>query len=153
MDSPALHLPPNCQTVVDRLIAAGRADDRVLAAFLGGSYARGTADAHSDLDLGLITTDAAYDGFIDGLRGFVGQLGEPVFFESFSLPSLVFFIFADGTECELVVGREGAFHHIHSGPYRVLIDKTGILADAVFTWPDVERQEQAETLRRLIYWF
>src|SRR3712207_4626902 len=45
------------------------------------------------------------------------------------------------------------FHHIHSGPYRVLIDNTGILADAVFTWPDVERQEQAETLRRLIYWF
>jgi predicted nucleotidyltransferase len=32
----------------------------VAAAFLGGSYARGTADAYSDLDLGLIITDAAH---------------------------------------------------------------------------------------------
>jgi hypothetical protein len=153
MNAPAHPLPPNGQAIVDRLIAAGHADDRVLAAFLGGSYARGTADAYSDLDLGLITTDAAYDGFLDGLRGFVGKLGAPVFFERFGLPFLVFFIVADGTECELVVGRAGSFQHIHSGPYRVLLDKTGLLTDAVFTWPAVAPAEQTETLRRLITWF
>ncbi|HEX6383969.1 MAG TPA: nucleotidyltransferase domain-containing protein [Anaerolineae bacterium] len=49
----------NHQIVIDRFVASCRADERVVAAFLGGSYARGAADEYSDLDLYLITTDRA----------------------------------------------------------------------------------------------
>ena len=51
---------------MNRFVAACQADERVVAAFLGGSYARGTADAYSDLDLCLITTDEAYEDFCRG---------------------------------------------------------------------------------------
>ena len=76
MSNPAIPLPPAFQTVVDRFVAACAADQRVLAAFLGGSYATGAADEHSDLDLGLITTDEAYDEFMAGREGFIRLLGE-----------------------------------------------------------------------------
>ena len=36
---------------------------------------------------------------------------------------------------------------------RVLLDKKGILAGAVFPWPEPAQAEQIERLRSLIYWF
>ena len=59
MDSQKLQQPQHHQAVLNYFVTAGLADERVVAAFLGGSYARGTADAYSDLDLYLITTDEA----------------------------------------------------------------------------------------------
>ena len=146
---------PHHQVVMNRFVAACQADERVVAAFLGGSYARGTADAYSDLDFGLITTDEAYNGFFAGRKAFIRRLGEPVFMEDYTGDGgdFVFFIFPDGTEVELALGRESHFTHIHSGPYRVLLDKKGILAGAVFSWHEPARAEQIETLRRLVYWF
>ena len=79
MDSQDLHLPPHYQMVLNRFVAACQSDERVVAAFLGGSYARGTADGYSDLDLGLITTDEAYEDFVAQREAFIRQLGEPVF--------------------------------------------------------------------------
>jgi hypothetical protein len=138
---------------LDRFVAACQADERVVAAFLGGSYARGKADPYSDLDLGLITSDEAYESFLAGREAFIRLLGEPLFFEDFDLPSNIFFIFPDDTEGELAIGRESAFTHIHGGPYRVLLDKKDILAGAVFPWHEADLTEQVETLRRLVYWF
>jgi len=153
MNSHILRLPAGRQAVVDRFVAACEADERVLAAFLGGSHARGEADAYSDLDLGLITTDAAYEDSLAGLGAFIRRLGEPIFLESFGRPYIHFFILADGTECELALGREGDFRQIHAGPFHVLLDKTGILRGVAFEWPEVDRAEQSETLRRLVAWF
>jgi predicted nucleotidyltransferase len=62
---------------MERFVAACREDERVMAAFLGGSYARGTADAHSDLDLYVITTDGAFDAFCVERAAFIRNLGEP----------------------------------------------------------------------------
>jgi predicted nucleotidyltransferase len=146
-------LPPHHQAALDRFVTACRADERVVAAFLGGSYARGAADAYSDLDLGLITADEAYDDFLAGREAFIRRLGEPVFLESFDRPDNIFFIFPDGTEGELAMGREGQFTHIHSGPYRVLLDRRGVLTNAVFPRPEPDPAEQRETLRRLVAWF
>ena len=153
MESATMQLPPHYQAVLGGFVAACRADERVVAAFLGGSYARGAADAYSDLDLGLITADAAYEDFLAGREAFIRRLGEPVFLEDFDHPSNLFFIFPDGTEGELAVGREGEFTHIHAGPYRVLVDKQGVLANAVFPRPEPDPAEQRETLRRLVAWF
>jgi predicted nucleotidyltransferase len=153
MQTQGIQPPSNYQAVIDRFVAACRADERVVAAFLGGSYAAGNADAHSDLDLCLITTDDAYNGFLADRGAFIRLLGEPVFLESFNRADVVFFILADGAECELAAGRESDFRGIHGGPYRTLLDTKGILDGAVFPWHTVDHAEQTETLRRLVTWF
>jgi hypothetical protein len=153
MNAHGLKLPARQQAVIDRFVAACRADERVVAAILGGSYVRGEADAHSDLDLSLITTDGAYEDFLAGRAAFIRRLGEPDFLESFDSDIFTFFIFPDGTECELSIGRESAFTHIQSGPYHVLLDKRGVLEGAVFAWPPPGPAEQVESLRRLVQWF
>jgi predicted nucleotidyltransferase len=125
-----------------------------MAAFLGGSYARGMADAHSDLDLASLVTDEAYDDFVDGRFAFVRRLGEPLFVEDFDSAGVVFFIFSDGSECELAFARESDRGHLYAGPARVLLDKTGILTEAPApSWPPEAPDDQVEALRRLIYWF
>src|SRR5438552_11519282 len=99
MDAQELQQPQNHQVVMNRFVAAGLADERVVAAFLGGSYARGTIDEYSDLDLYLITTDEAYDDVFTGREAFLRRLGEPVFLEDFHEYGfdMVTFIFGDGT--------------------------------------------------------
>jgi predicted nucleotidyltransferase len=145
--------PHNHQVIMERFVAACQADERVVAATLYGSYARGAADAYSDLDLGLITTDEAYEDFVAGREAFIRLLGEPLLVEDFDLPNVVFFIFPDGSEVELALGRESQFNHNHGGPYRVLLDKKNLLAGAVFPRYQPAQAEQIETLRRLVYWF
>ena len=146
---------PHHQVVVNRFVAACQADERVVAAFLGGSYARGTADAFSALHLYLVTTDEAYDDFFARRQAFLRLLGEPVFMEDFNEYGfdMVNYIFADGTEGELVLGRESHLTHNHGGPDSVLLDKKGILAGVVFPWYEPAQAAQIETLHRLVYWF
>lgn len=141
------------QTIIDRFVAACQADERMLAATLYGSYATNAADAYSDLDLALITSDESYGGFIEAREAFVRWLGEPLLLEDFGHPNILLVIFSDGTEVELAFGRESDFNHMFSGAYRALLDKKRILADAVFAEPKPQQVEQIETLRRLIYWF
>ncbi len=155
MDAQEIQQPQSHQVVMNRFVAACKADERVVAAFLSGSYARDAADAYSDFDLYLITTDEAYDDFTASREAFIRRLGEPAFLEDYhgGGADFVFFTFPDGTEVELGLGRESHFTHIHGGPYRVLLDKKGILAGVVFPWPEVAQAEQIETLRGLICWF
>ena len=115
-----------CFMLLLAMLAACQTDDRVVAAFLGGSYTKGTADVYSDLDLYLITTDQAYEEFLSDLNIFIRFLGEPWFLENFGTPFALFFIFSDHTEGELWIGRESDFHHIYMGDYLVLLDKVGI---------------------------
>jgi len=153
MDMQALHLSDIHQGFVNRFVAACQADERVVAAFLGGSYAKRTADAYSDIDLSLITIDAAYEEFRATREAFLRGLGELVFLEDFELPNIVFFIYSDDTEGELWFGSENRLDHIRCGPYQVLLDKTGILAGTVFPEHKAPEAEQIERLRRLISWF
>lgn len=155
MDARALQLSERHRAIIDRFVAVCRADERALAAFLGGSYARGTADTYSDLDLYVITADETYAEFFAGRAAFVRQFGEPVFLEDFDAYgfALMNFIFADGVEGELALGRAGDFQRIHGGPHVVLLDKTGILAQMEFPEQRPPPAEQVERLRSLVYWF
>jgi predicted nucleotidyltransferase len=155
MNAKEITMPQNHRAVLDRFVAACQPDKRVVAAFLGGSYACGVTDRYSDLDLGLITSDEAYQDFLTGCKDFIRRLGKPVFLEDYhgDYGDVVFFILADGVEGELMVGRESHFTHIHLGPYKVLLDKKGILEGAVFHGYVPTQAEQTETLRRLVYWF
>jgi predicted nucleotidyltransferase len=155
MDGQERPLPQNYQMIMDRFVTACQTDERVAAAFLGGSYAQGTNDEYSDLDLYLITTDEGYDDFFANREAFLRQLGDPVFSEDFQEYGfdLITFLFAAGIEGELGLGRASHFLHIHGGPYRVLLDKVGCLSGVVFPWREPAQTEQIETLRRLISWF
>jgi hypothetical protein len=155
MDALDLRLSERHQAIVDRFVVACREDDRVVAAFLGGSYARGTADAYSDLDLDLITTKAAHADFFAQRGAFIRRLGDPVFLDEFNDDGFgpTFFILADGVHGELAFGHEGAFRHIHGGPHVILLDKTGVLRRVRFPEERLSSTEQADQLRRLLYWF
>jgi len=92
MDSQEIEQPQNHQVVMNRFVAACQADERVLPAFLHGSYVKGTVDAYCDLDLGLITIDEAYVDFYAGREAFIRLLGEPVFLEDFGATLTLLFI-------------------------------------------------------------
>ena len=143
------------QAIIQHFVASCQADVRVVAAFLGGSFARDAADAYSDLDFGLITTDEAYNDFFTGRAAFIRSLGQPVFLKDFNEYGfdIIFFTFSQGEECELVLGRESQFTHIHAGPSKVLLDKKGLLEGTIFPWPKVAQTEQIERLRSSISWF
>ncbi len=143
------------QATIQRFVAACQQDERVVAAFLGGSSARNATDAYSDIDFGLITTDEAYNDFFACREAFIRLLGEAIFLEVFCDDGVdsVFFTFSDGVEGELVLGRVSQFTRMHVGPYKVLLDKKGILENAVFPLPEIAPAEQIETLRHIISWF
>jgi hypothetical protein len=103
----------------------------------------------------VITADGTYTDYFAERVVFVRQLGEPVFLEDFDEYGfdLLLFIFSDGTEGELALGREGGFQHVHGGPHVVLLDKTGILAGTAFPEQRPVPAEQVERLRGLVNWF
>ena len=57
--------------LAERATAIGTLDDRVVAVLVYGSHAAGTADEHSDLDLGIVTTDDGFDSFVGDAPSFV----------------------------------------------------------------------------------
>lgn len=146
-------LHPNHQVVLNRFVQACQSDDRIAAALLVGSYVKGKADEHSDLDLYLITTDQAYDDFVSGRESFVRLLGEPLFMEDFDLPGIVFLIFPDGSEVEVSYVRESQVNYVVNEPFEVLLDKKNITVGVIPREREVDRDGQREKLRRLIYWF
>jgi len=145
--------PRDPRPVIDRFVAACSADERIVAAFLGGSRARGDADRYSDLDLCVIATDEAHDDVVAGRATLVQRLGEPLFLEDFGLDAMAFFILADGTEGEIFFGRRSRLDVIHVGPFEVLLDKGGVLMGAEFPIAEPDPTEQAEALHRVLYWF
>lgn len=155
MDAQERQMPGHHQKVLNRFVVACQADTRVLAAFLGGSYAKGTADPYSDLDFGLIIADDVYDDFKASREAFIRLVDEPVFLEDYQGggADFVFFILSDGTEGELALGCESHFTHIHMGPYKILLDTKGCLSGVVFSTQEPAQAEQVETLRSLINWF
>jgi predicted nucleotidyltransferase len=131
-------------------MAACQADERIVAAFLGGSHAKDKANKFSDLDLFFIPTDEAYGDFLAGRESFIRLLGEPLFLEDFGVPHGYLIIFSNGTEADIWFGRESKFNDIHEGPYRVLLDKKGILAGEVFPMHVADQAKQTEILRQQI---
>jgi predicted nucleotidyltransferase len=115
--------------LVDRLVAVGRADDRIRALLVYGSHARDEADAFSDLDIGIVVADAAYDDFLADREDFVRALGEPLLVEDFGNPTNLHVILADGVDLELIVGRESGLRL--DEPFRVLFDRADVVERAL----------------------
>jgi predicted nucleotidyltransferase len=146
---------PVHEAFVKRFVEACQADDRVLAACLIGSYAKGKADQFSDIDLMVITKDSAYDEFYQKRESFLRSLGELVFLEDFGLPDIAFHIYADGTEGELYFGTESRLAQLYDAPFRILLDKKNILTAVTYSPSPkaFDADKQTELLRQNIYGF
>ena len=146
--------PNDLRPFLDRFVTACEKDDRVVAAFLGGSHGRGEADAYSDVDLCVIAKDDAYEALVRDRATFLGHLGTPLFFEDFGFSGLVFFVLTDGTEGELFFGSEGRLEELEPGPtFRTLFDPGGILEGVAFAEERTDPAEQHEVLRQVLAWF
>ena len=141
------------QNILDRFLTACRADERIVAAFLIGSHAKGRADEHSDLDLYAVTTDEAFDDFASTREAFVRLLGEPAFMEDFGIPNILFLIFPNGSEVELYYARESDVNQIFESQYKVLLDKKAINAQIALQPRQFDQANQREKLRHLIQTF
>jgi predicted nucleotidyltransferase len=143
------------QEAIRQFADACARDDRVVAAFLGGSFAKGTEDSYSDLDLYVIAPEEAYDSLFAEREGLLRQLGHLVVVEdrnTFGF-DMVLFVFADGVRGELAFGRQSGFLHLHGGPFRTLVDKAGALENVTFPYYRVPEEEQRANVRALIWGF
>ena len=145
------------QTALDALLErfayACRADQRIVAGYLTGSHAAGTADAHSDVDLCVVATDGQRDAVWADREVLVRRLGDPLQIEDFDENDTVFFILADGTDGELTVTDAGVLPQSSRGPHRAIHDPDGILAGVAFVGSEPYLVEQVEQLRRQVQWF
>lgn len=144
---------PDPQPFIDRFVEACSNDDRIVAAFLGGSLAGDRADAFSDVDLCVITRDDAYDDVVDDRSSLIERLGQAVFVEDFGHSEVVSFVLTDGTEAEIFFGREGALHELRPGRHRTLFDRGGILEGVTFEAERADPEELEDVLRRTLSWF
>jgi predicted nucleotidyltransferase len=149
----AIRPPHDHGVVVSRFVEACSADDRIVAALLVGSLARGEADEYSDIDLCAITTDDGFESVLAEREALIRRLGVPLFIETFGHDRNVHFILEDGAECELLCEPERALGRLDVGPFEALVDKRGILGGARFPFAAPDPVEQRERLREILTWF
>jgi predicted nucleotidyltransferase len=63
--------------LLDKIARLLQADTRVVAAWLFGSLARGSADELSDIDIWIVVADEHWSAVADQRRAYVAQVGEP----------------------------------------------------------------------------
>jgi hypothetical protein len=68
-------MEPVAERFLDRLLAACRADARILGVTLGGSTATGQMDEFSDVDTVIVSTDESHAELLSGAPEFAASLG------------------------------------------------------------------------------
>jgi hypothetical protein len=144
--------------VVQRFAEACARDDRIVAAFLGGSLAAGTADAHSDLDLYAVARADSCAEIVAAGREWVAAWGDPVFVDVtrdfFGLGfDMLHFVLENGVNGEVAIGHPGNLQRLHGGPHRVLVDKTGVLAGVEFPLLSPSPEARQAATGRALAWF
>jgi hypothetical protein len=74
-------LPPGYRALAERAVEVYLGDERVRGMWLGGSLARGTADAASDLDVFLAVADEHHQAFVEGWRELLAAITPTVLAE------------------------------------------------------------------------
>jgi hypothetical protein len=108
-------------------------DPRLIALQVQGSIGRGTGDRHSDLDLGLVVSDAAWPAIVDEIPNFVRRLGDVIdehyqFVPSAAAPEMyrAWAQYENGVQLDLMVLPSTRL--LGSGPDgRTLYDPGGVL--------------------------
>jgi hypothetical protein len=145
--------PSTFDALLERFGDACRDDERIVAGFLYGSHAAGTADDHSDVDLVAVAADGQRNAVWDDRETLIRRLGDPLQVETFDGDDTVFFILAGGIDGELTVTDARALPQSSRGPHRAIHDPDGILAGVAFTGSQPDADDQVEQLRRQVQWF
>jgi predicted nucleotidyltransferase len=122
---------------IGRFQASCERDPLVVAAFLGGSYAAGTATDASDIDIYLVTAEDDLPTFFTRREAFMRTWGDPVRlrdvlnFQGLGFDMLDFEL-TDGVRGQLAMGHTRNFMALHGGPHQVLTDKIGLLVGVTF---------------------
>jgi predicted nucleotidyltransferase len=109
----------------------------IVAAFLGGSYARDAAGEGSDVDVYVIAREQDYAALWARRRELLAAWGEVAYaedrrnFEGLGFDMLLFEL-ADGVDGEIAFAHTGNFMAMHGGPHRVLVDRVGLLDGVEF---------------------
>lgn len=142
------------EQLIARFSDACSSDQRVVAAFVGGSIARGEADQYSDVDLCVVTTDEAADDVFADRAAIVAQLGTPLFLEEWGdeAPE-IFVILADGTDVEVFFVAESRIKEMQVGPILRLLDRIGLLTNLDLPMRAPLSEELAVELRQVLAWF
>lgn len=155
--NPGRH-PGGHSATVERFAAACRADPLVLAAFLGGSYAGGSADAYSDLDLYVVTRPQDHAALCARREEFVRSWSVPLFldttvdFEGLGF-DMVHFVLATGEYGEVALGHLGVLAQMHGGAFETLVDEESVLTGVTFPLVEPTVEERQEACRRALTWF
>lgn len=138
------------QLIAD-LEAHARADPRVRAAWLEGSFARGTADSSSEVDLHVAVPAEDFESFCDGARAWLTEVREPFGYLTLNFgPRRMFAVTLDDwVRLDLFVEPASGV----AGPPRpvvprVLFDLDGLTSD--FRLAPVPGSDAATRLREVI---
>ena len=140
--------------LIARFAEACASDERIVAAFVGGSIARGEADRYSDVDLCVVTSDESADDVFADRAALAAHLGTPLFLEDWGEEIReVFVILADGTDVEMIFVVERRIHEMQVGPILPLLDRTGLLTGLELPIRAPLSGDLADELRRILAWF
>jgi predicted nucleotidyltransferase len=145
-------MPDPADEVLARLVERCRDDPRIVAVLLLGSRATGQADAYSDVDIGLVTTDGEHAAVVADLGALAATLGEVLFAETFGSPENLHLVYADGVGVELIAFAESEL--AIDGPHRILFDRADAVARSLArAAPAPDGASDDEVARQLITWF
>ena len=120
-------IPGRLREPLAALVAACEADPAVLAAWVGGSLARDTADDWSDIDLHLLVTDR--DEFGSGITEWFGRTLPTVLADQIpGVPGGFIFVTPDWIHVDVIVHGRGGFTQ-DGFPARVLLDPQGLVRE------------------------
>jgi hypothetical protein len=92
------------RALIDRAVVVVNGDDRILAAWLGGSYASGQADAYSDVDLHCLVVDDSAGWFTDHWSETAATIAGPLVLAS-NLPGVIggYALTSDWVHLDLII--------------------------------------------------
>ena len=135
------------EAVLEKLIEVAEADDRVVAAWLQGSRADGSADPFSDIDFYVAISDEAYDSF-DRLE-FIEQATEVLVHAE--LPgNLGIVCLAQGpVKLDLLVEKASTVGQTKRPAAKMLVDKDNVESKLVTGWTPT-REDVANGVDQLL---
>ena len=146
---------PTHDDLMARARVAFEPDPRVLALWIEGSVARGTADAASDLDLHLAIADEAFEDF-GATPEVLARLGRPLGYLGTALPGVRILpaTLAGPVRIDLYLEQRSRLGSAARMPERVMVfDRDAVEADLAAAPPFAyDPRAQIETLLRT-YWF
>ena len=130
------------EAVIEKLIQAAEADDRVVAAWLQGSRADGTADPFSDIDFYVALKDEAHDSF-DRLE-FIEQASQVLVHAELPGNLGVVCLLEGPVKLDLLVEQASTVEQSSRPAVKMLVDKDDVGSKLVTGWTpsreDVARQ-------------